>query len=126
MKQTYYLRWGTFFLFMGVACGAFGAHALKARVSSVDLDIWHTAVLYQLIHGVGLLVLSVLPLERFRLSLIRWSARLMVAGIILFSGSLYFLVLSQVRMLGAITPLGGTALMLAWLLLFIASCKRTG
>lgn len=125
MKQIYYLRWGSFFLFLGVACGAFGAHALQTRLSSTDLGIWHTAVLYQLIHGVGLLVLAVLPLERFRIAVLRWSARLMVAGTILFSGSLYMLVLSQVRIMGAVTPLGGVAFMLAWLLLFIASYKQS-
>ncbi len=125
MKHTYFVRWGAIFLFLGVACGAFGAHALQARLSSTDLGIWHTAVLYQLVHGLGLVLIAALPISHFSELLLRWSGRLMVLGILLFSGSLYALVLTQTRTLGAITPIGGTALLLAWLLLFAASWKRS-
>ncbi len=98
--------------FLGVALGAFGAHALKAKVSPEMLAVWHTGVLYHLIHALVLLALA-LYAKATGVD-IRWGARFFAVGILLFSGSLYALTLSGIRPLGAITPLGGAAFLLGW------------
>ncbi|GAA5785187.1 DUF423 domain-containing protein [Chitiniphilus shinanonensis] len=103
-------------LFIAVAAGAFGAHGLKAVLSEPMLAIWHTAVTYQMVHALGLFAIALL-LPRLPGRLLAWSGGLMLAGIVLFSGSLYLLALTGVRVLGAITPLGGTAFLAAWALL---------
>lgn len=98
--------------FLGVALGAFGAHAIKARVSPEMLAIWQTGVLYHLIHALVLLALALYA--RATGADIRWGASFFLTGILIFSGSLYALVLSGVRILGAVTPLGGVALLIGW------------
>lgn len=105
---------------LGVLLGAFGAHGLRARLTPELLDIWQTAVQYHFYHALGLLLLGVLALHWPASGLLRASGWLMLAGIILFSGSLYLLTLTQLRWLGAITPLGGTAFIAAWVVLCVA------
>jgi len=100
-------------MMLAVAAGAFGAHGLKARVGADLVAVWNTGVLYHLVHGLGLLALALL-LPRLASSLVGLAGWLMLAGIVLFSGSLYALVLTGTRMLGAITPLGGVAFIAAW------------
>lgn len=100
-------------MMLAVAAGAFGAHGLKARVDANLIAVWNTGVLYHLVHGLGLLALALL-LPRLGSSLIGLAGWLMLAGIVLFSGSLYALVLTGTRVLGAITPLGGVAFIAAW------------
>ncbi len=99
-----------------VALGAFGAHALKARLPPDMLDIYQTAVKYHFWHALGLFVLGLLMLQWSGASALTLAAWLLLAGLILFSGSLYLLALSGVRWLGAITPLGGVASIAAWLI----------
>jgi uncharacterized membrane protein YgdD (TMEM256/DUF423 family) len=99
-------------LALAVVLGAFGAHGLKGRVDDYAIGIWERAVFYHFIHALGLLVI---PLFRIRRA--NWVAVLLVIGILLFSGSLYVLVLSGVRMVGVVTPFGGLAFIAAWLLL---------
>ncbi len=99
------------FGFCGVALGAFGAHALKARLGE-HLDTWHTAVLYHLIHSVALLALALYG--RASQQPIALPAGLFAAGIVLFSGSLYVLSLSGIKVLGAITPFGGLCFLAGW------------
>jgi uncharacterized membrane protein YgdD (TMEM256/DUF423 family) len=99
-------------LALAVVLGAFGAHGLKGRVDDYALGIWERAVFYHFVHALGLLVL---PLFRIRRA--NWVAVLLMIGILLFSGSLYVLVLSGVRMVGVVTPFGGLAFIAAWLLL---------
>jgi uncharacterized membrane protein YgdD (TMEM256/DUF423 family) len=101
---------------LAVACGAFGAHALKIRVAPEDLLIWQTAVNYQMWHSLALLLIGVLAKLSAPSSTLIWSARSFLIGIIIFSGSLYLLVLTNTRWLGAITPIGGVAFIAAWLL----------
>ncbi|HEY3179412.1 MAG TPA: DUF423 domain-containing protein [Casimicrobiaceae bacterium] len=101
--------------FVAVALGAFGAHALKTRLAPDMQAVWQTAVLYHGWHalalfGVGLLVLH-FP-DRIGLA---WAGWLFVAGIVLFSGSLYALALTGVKSFGAVTPLGGIAFLVGWL-----------
>jgi uncharacterized membrane protein YgdD (TMEM256/DUF423 family) len=107
--------------FVAVACGAFGAHALKARLTPELLDVWQTAVQYQMFHCVGLLAVALWPLTRTNAALLKWSGHLFCVGLVLFCGSLYALALSGVRILGAITPIGGVAWLLAWALLVKAA-----
>jgi uncharacterized membrane protein YgdD (TMEM256/DUF423 family) len=96
---------------IGVALGAFGAHALKARLGPVELGWWQTAVQYQMWHAVGLVALGAIAGARMRLP-----ALLLIAGTLVFSGSLYAMALTGARWLGAVAPLGGAALIAGWLL----------
>jgi len=95
--------------------GAFGAHALKAHLSQDKLAVYETAVRYHFIHALGLLAIGIL-LRSVDVSLLRWSATLVLIGIILFSGSLYLLTFGAPRLLGVVTPLGGLALIAGWVL----------
>lgn len=106
-----------------VALGAFGAHALKGRLSPEMLAVWHTAVEYHVFHALGLLAVGLVAARLPESALLRWSGWLMLAGIALFSGSLYALALTGVRWLGAVTPVGGTAFLAAWAL-FAAAVLR--
>lgn len=103
--------------FLAVVLGAFGAHMLQPRVSAHALSIWETAVFYQIVHALALILLGlfsvVVPQTTKHLTWILYS---FVLGIVLFSGSLYTLVLSGVTLFGAITPLGGILFLLAWVL----------
>lgn len=104
-----------------VGLGAFGAHGLRHLVSPEHLAVWRTAVEYQLFHTVALLVL----IHSSKGPQPLWTLRLWTLGILLFSGSLYALVLTQVRVLGAITPLGGLSFIAGWLaLVFTARSRR--
>ena len=105
---------GSLAMFLAVALGAFGAHALKARLSPDMSAVWQTAVQYHAWHALGLLAVGLMMLhwpERWGLGPAAW---LMLAGIVLFSGSLYALALTGVRGLGAITPIGGVAFLAGW------------
>src|SRR6185503_18447350 len=101
------------FLFLGalsgllaVAAGAFGAHALKQRLSPELLSVWHTGATYQMFHALALVAVGIL-VARAPQAALGWAGWLFVAGTVLFSGSLYALALSGVRVLGAITRIGG-------------------
>jgi len=98
---------------LATVLGAFGAHALKAQLSPDELAVYETAVRYHFIHALGLLAIGVL-LRSVDGKLLRWSATLLLVGIILFSGSLYLLALGAPRLLGVVTPLGGLALIGGW------------
>jgi uncharacterized membrane protein YgdD (TMEM256/DUF423 family) len=93
--------------------GAFGAHALKAHLSQDKLAVYETAVRYHFFHALGLLAIGVL-MRSVDGELLRWSALLVLVGIILFSGSLYLLTFGAPRFLGVVTPLGGLALIVGW------------
>jgi uncharacterized membrane protein YgdD (TMEM256/DUF423 family) len=100
--------------FLAVGLGAFGAHALKETLQANGMsDVWNKAVLYHFVHGLALLVLAVVPAAS------RAASALFVAGIVLFSGSLYLLAWTNNKWLGAITPLGGLCLLAGWACLAI-------
>jgi uncharacterized membrane protein YgdD (TMEM256/DUF423 family) len=100
--------------FLGVALGAFGAHALKAHLVALQMsDVWEKAVFYHLIHAVVLLLLAGRPV----FPRLAWT--FFLVGIVLFSGSLYLLAYTGIKWLGAITPLGGLCLLAGWLILVI-------
>lgn len=108
---------------LAVALGAFAAHALKTRLSETDMGIFHTANQYHFYHALGLLITGIIMSSFPSSALIKISGWVMFAGIILFSGSLYCLVLTQQRWLGAVTPFGGTAFIIAWLSLLTGVIK---
>jgi uncharacterized membrane protein YgdD (TMEM256/DUF423 family) len=106
---------------LGVAAGAFGAHALRDRLSAEMLDVFKTGVTYQMYHALALLGVGLL-LARLSIDGSIWfnaAGWLFVVGTILFSGSLYLLALTGTTWLGAITPLGGVALLVGWLALAV-------
>lgn len=112
MERTFFAL-GAVLAGLGVALGAFGAHALKARLAPDMLAVWETGVRYQLVHALGLLAVA-WALARWPGGAVQVSGWLFVAGTLLFSGSLYALALSGVRGLGAVTPLGGAAWIVGW------------
>ena len=94
--------------------GAFGAHALKGTLTAnAATEVWKTAVLYQFVHALALLVLATLPATSRAIS------SLFIAGIVIFSGSLYLLALTNIKQLGAITPLGGLCFLAGWVCLVV-------
>jgi uncharacterized membrane protein YgdD (TMEM256/DUF423 family) len=103
------------FAFAAVGLGAFGAHALKARLSADALAIWQTAVLYHGWHALALFGVGAVLLARPDAASFAWAAWLFAAGIVLFSGSLYALAFTGVKALGAITPVGGLLFLAGWL-----------
>jgi uncharacterized membrane protein YgdD (TMEM256/DUF423 family) len=106
--------------FVAVAAGAFGAHGLKKRLPADLLDVFETASRYHFFHALGLFACAYLI---GRGAPARPAAWLMLAGIVLFSGSLYALALSGVRALGAVTPVGGLCFLAAWAVLAYAALK---
>lgn len=114
---------------LGIGLGAFGAHALKPHLTDANLAVWETGVHYQLIHAVSLLALAALaellvgpdgqPLKQ-----LERAAKCWVAGVVLFSGSLYGLALGAPVLLGVVTPLGGLLLIAGWVLVAVAARRR--
>src|SRR3979490_242708 len=119
-SSKFFLSAGGLMGLAAVALGAFGAHALKGRLSAEMLAVWHTGVEYHIYHALGLLAVGVVATQLPESALFKWSGWLMLAGILLFSGSLYAVVLSGERWLGAITPVGGIAFLAAWALFVVA------
>jgi uncharacterized membrane protein YgdD (TMEM256/DUF423 family) len=109
---------GAIFLAASIATGAFGAHALRGRLDAYSLGIWEKAVFYDIIHSLGILVVSLLPRTgTFPVGSASTVCWLLAAGVLIFCGSLYTLALTGVRTMGAITPIGGVCFMAGWLLL---------
>lgn len=118
-----FLVLGSVFALLAVAFGAFGAHALRARLTSDQLAIYQTGVQYQMYHALGLVILGAIIPHLSNVALGLFAGRLFVVGIILFSGSLYVLAMGGKRFIGAITPFGGLAFIAGWLCLLL-SCLR--
>jgi uncharacterized membrane protein YgdD (TMEM256/DUF423 family) len=114
MRPRLALVAGSLLMAMAVALGAFGAHALKARLAPEMLAIWQTGVTYHAWHALALLLLGLLMLHLPDSAGLRYAAWLFVAGVVLFSGSLYLLALGAPRIVGAITPFGGVAFIAGW------------
>ena len=110
---------------IGVALGAFGAHGLKSKVAPEMLTVWNTAVQYHLIHALGLLLIGILAHLMPAAPLIKSGGWSILLGILLFSGSLYALVLTGIKPLGIITPFGGVAFLIGWLLIAIAAWRHS-
>ena len=114
---------GAMALLLGVLAGAFGAHALAQRLTPAMLGVFRTAVDYQLVHGLGLILVGLLADRAASTRLLAWAAACMTAGIVLFSGSLYLLALGAPRNLGVLAPVGGTAFLVAWALVGLSAWR---
>jgi len=116
LTQSAIIRLGSALVFLGVALGAFGAHGLEAILEENNrVETWNTAVLYHLIHGMGLLFVGLFRVPPRGV----WIC--FTLGILIFSGSLYVLALTNFTKLGMITPVGGLAFLLGWLTLFLGA-----
>lgn len=122
--NSIFLFLGALCAFIGVAMGAFGAHGLKPILSPEALSTYQTGVLYQMWHALGLFGVALLKYLTPESKLIAWAGWLMFIGILLFSGSLYFLAIFGLRWLGMITPIGGACFLLAWLLVCLSVNKK--
>ena len=117
-----FLTFGAVFGALSVALGAFASHALQSKLTAKALDIWETGTKYQMYHALALILVALLTIK-----LETASTTLMIAGfafilgIVLFSGSLYTLSLSDIKLLGAITPIGGVAFLIGWSCLIITA-----
>ena len=117
MPWTHYIMFGAIFGGISVAMGAFGAHALKSILSPHYLQVFETAVRYQMYHAITLLCVGLLA-TRIDSVALKFSGYFFIAGILIFSGSLYILTLAGIKWFGAITPIGGVFLIAGWLALF--------
>jgi len=121
--HKFFLQFASLSGMLAVALGAFGAHALKEKLTEAGyLSTFETAVSYQFYHTLALLAIGIVAMK-FPSTLIQWSGNTMVFGIVLFSGSLYLLCFTGIKWLGAITPLGGLGFIAGWILLFLAVLK---
>lgn len=113
---------GSCFSLLSVLFGAFGAHALKKKLTPEMLDIFEVAVRYQMYHGIGLIVVA-WAISQWQNSFTNAAGWCFVVGILIFSGSLYILSLTEIRWLGAITPIGGLAFIAGWGCLVVAAFR---
>lgn len=115
--QKIFILTGSLLAALAVIMGAFGAHSLKTQLSEEMMDVYQTAVDYHMYHALGLILTGLLANSASSSNLPAWAGSSMFIGILLFSGSLYILSITGIRWLGAITPFGGTAFILGWILL---------
>lgn len=119
MADLFWARAGSFLMLVAVAAGAFGAHGLKEKVTPDLLAVFETGVRYQVYHALGLFAVAWMA-QRAPGRLVDQAGWCFVAGIAIFSGSLYLLALTGARKLGAITPIGGLLFLIGWLSLLLA------
>ncbi|MDR3702899.1 MAG: DUF423 domain-containing protein [Candidatus Sulfopaludibacter sp.] len=109
---------GAILLALSVILGAFGAHGLKDRLDAYSMSVYEKAVFYQFVHSLGILIVSILPKTgTFSPGSAGTVCAVLLAGIVIFSGSLYLLAVTGNRTLGAITPIGGVCFIVGWVLL---------
>ena len=118
-----YIAIGACFAGLSVIAGAFGAHALKETLTSTMLNTYHTAVDYMFIHAIGIILLAILD-KQASIPCHKKILTSFIAGIVLFSGSLFALSLSGIKWLGAITPIGGMFFIIGWLMFAICYYKK--
>lgn len=118
-----FLMLGSISGFLSVALGAFGAHALKEKLDEYSLGIFHTGVTYQTTHALALVLVALLLKWYADSSGLVWAGWCFVAGTLIFSGSLYTLAMTGIKVLGAITPIGGVLFLVGWALLAIHAWK---
>jgi uncharacterized membrane protein YgdD (TMEM256/DUF423 family) len=126
--QLVVMNWsglGAILLGLTVILGAFGAHGLRGRLDAYSMGIYEKAVFYQFMHAFGTLIVPLFTRAgALSESATAWVCGLLLAGILIFSGSLYALALTGIRTFGAITPIGGVAFIAAWFLLAIRLLRR--
>jgi uncharacterized membrane protein YgdD (TMEM256/DUF423 family) len=108
---------------LAVMLGAFGAHALRAKLTPDLLVVYNTAVQYHFWHALGLVAVGIVAIHLPASAPLKWAGWLMFTGVLVFSGSLYLLAITGARWLGAIAPIGGTAFILSWALFAIAIAR---
>jgi uncharacterized membrane protein YgdD (TMEM256/DUF423 family) len=114
---------GAIFAALSVMIGAFGAHSLAEILQKNQrLDTFDTAVKYQMFHSIGILITGLL-IHKFNINILNWSVYLFIAGILIFSGSLYILSITNIKWLGAITPIGGLAFIAGWIIMIFGILK---
>jgi uncharacterized membrane protein YgdD (TMEM256/DUF423 family) len=125
MKMKGSIITGAIFGFLAVALGAFGAHALENVLDDYGAAIWDTAVQYQMFHAAGLVAVGILMHPRLfgSTGALKGAFIFMTLGILIFSGSLYTLAVTGISKLGAITPIGGVAFLIGWVLLLVSVAK---
>jgi uncharacterized membrane protein YgdD (TMEM256/DUF423 family) len=123
MNNRNILLAGAVFMVLAVLLGAFGAHALKTQLSPEMLAVYKTGVEYQFYHALCLLIVGLIGFH-IQSKWLNWSGILISTGIILFSGSLYALTLTGIKVLGAITPIGGLAFVAGWICLAFGLLKK--
>jgi uncharacterized membrane protein YgdD (TMEM256/DUF423 family) len=126
MKEKGIIITGALLLALGVGFGAFGAHLVEDLLTPARFDVYQTGVQYHFYHALGLLLIGALAQHLQDSMWLRWSGRLIVSGIVIFSGSLYLLTLTDTGWLGAITPIGGAAFIGGWMCLMIAVVQSKG
>ncbi|KMK78197.1 DUF423 domain-containing protein [Alkalihalobacillus pseudalcaliphilus] len=119
-----FLLMGSIIMALVVAIGAFGAHGLEGKITERMLKNYQTGVQYHMIHGIGIIVVGLLALKMASNQLLTVAGWSFFIGIIFFSGSLYAMALTGITKLGAITPLGGVAFILGWILIGVAVTKN--
>lgn len=117
----FWIRWGSLLMLIGVILRAFGAHGLKELLAPEAKRTYETAVLYHVVHGLGVLMVGWLAILRPHEPLVRAAGWAFVGGILLFSGSLYVLSITGLRKLGMVTPVGGLAFLTGWLCLALSA-----
>ena len=115
---------GALFALLAVMAGAFGAHGLRGVIDGRGLEVFQTAVTYQIYHSLALVLVAILPVAGLSRRLLGIAAGFFVAGILLFSGSLYLLVLTDLRWMGPVTPVGGIGFMVGWILVLMSGFRR--
>ncbi|WP_416297715.1 DUF423 domain-containing protein [Paenibacillus illinoisensis] len=122
--QRVWMTVGAVMTMLSVAIGAFGAHMLKEKIGADAIAVYETGVQYHMIHAVALLIVGLTAGQLGVSSKLKWAARLLFMGIIVFSGSLYVLSITGIKVLGAITPIGGVAFIAGWLLFALDVWQR--
>ncbi|WP_456277390.1 DUF423 domain-containing protein [Bacillus sp. AK128] len=114
---------GSINAFIAVALGAFGAHGLEGKVSERMLEVWKTGVTYHMFHALGLFIIAILIGKFPNVASFTWAGWIMFVGILFFSGSLYALSTTGIKFFGPITPLGGLAFLIAWVLVAVGAMR---
>jgi uncharacterized membrane protein YgdD (TMEM256/DUF423 family) len=121
--SKFFIFAGSISAFLAVGLGAFGAHILKSKLPQDMMEIYQTGVQYHIFHSLGLILIGIIAHWISQSPVVNWSGGFILAGIIVFSGSLYILSITGIRTFGAITPIGGVAFLLGWILLAYVSLK---
>lgn len=122
--QRRLVAWGAVLAMLSVGIGAFGAHMLKAVISEEYLKVYETGVQYHMVHALALILIGLAAGQWGESARLAWAGRLIGAGIILFSGSLYILSTSGIKILGAITPIGGVCFLAGWTCFAVEAFSR--
>lgn len=123
--QRKFIGWGAILAMLAVGIGAFGAHMLESKISEEYMKVYETGVQYHFIHALGIILIALIAGQWGESVRLRWAGRLLIIGTVLFSGSLYILSISGIKILGAITPIGGVCFIAGWLCVALEAFARS-